>query len=229
MRIPKLVPLSQAAMYEMYIGLVKGGYRGFSAVDLAKILDDKVSAEYAQRALELVFDGGFIAVSFQVDINARHQLNRKGIQEVETRLGDLEHFISKYAQYGKSLLFDIGIDIPDANAESPLEGLGSWQPLPIDRNSLNFKEAIAAIEEAIKEVAQSNGYAASEPEERDSILATLKTGLEALKQEGTIKSSLELLLMRPLKFLKAKFPEAALGVAAQKAIEWLLKILGLGS
>jgi hypothetical protein len=46
-----------------------------------------------------------------------------------------------------------------------------WEPLAIDRDNPAYKEAVAASEAALREIEGSNGYATTEPEERNAIVA----------------------------------------------------------
>jgi hypothetical protein len=56
-----------------------------------------------------------------------------------------------------------------------------WEPLPIDRQSTEFTKAVEAADIALKEIEGSNGYADSNPEERNSIVETIKVNLKNLK------------------------------------------------
>jgi hypothetical protein len=53
-----------------------------------------------------------------------------------------------------------------------------WEPLPIDRETPEYEEAVEATEEAAQVVEQDNGYPANEPEERNQIVDSLKVGLQ---------------------------------------------------
>jgi hypothetical protein len=51
--------------------------------------------------------------------------------------------------------------------------------LPIERDSPQARAAIEFSEAALKEIEQSNGYASTEPDERNGIVETIKGTLNA--------------------------------------------------
>jgi hypothetical protein len=100
-----------------------------------------------------------------------------------------------------------------------------WEPLPIDRTSVGYKEAVEASEAALHEIEASNGYAATEPEERNGIVETIKGNIAALKSGFPSKRSIVEGLLHPFQFISKKFAEASIGEAAKiavvKLIAWL--------
>jgi hypothetical protein len=102
---------------------------------------------------------------------------------------------------------------PVTNARSD-----DWEPLPIDRTSVEYKEAVEASEAALREIETSNGYAASAPEERNSIVETIKGNIAALKFGFPSRRSILEGLLRPFQFISKKFAEASIGEAAKIAV-----------
>jgi len=102
----------------------------------------------------------------------------------------------------------------------------SWEPLIIERQEPAYAEALAKTETAVKAVRSDNGYAATQPGERNEVVKTLETGVEALKNEQPSKGRLRALLGRPLRYLADKFAGGAIGESAKQALEALIKWAG---
>lgn len=100
-----------------------------------------------------------------------------------------------------------------------------WEPIPIEVDGQFVQEAIAAAEHAIEQVEINNGYAATYPEERNSILATMKGTVESMKSGMPSRQSIVAGLLAPLRYLAKKFGEASMGEAAKLAITALSKLL----
>lgn len=100
-----------------------------------------------------------------------------------------------------------------------------WQPLPIDRDSELYKEAMEAATAALREIESSNGYAVDSPDERSAIVATVKGNLEAVKVGSPNRQSVVHGLLKPLQYIAKKFVDSTLGeiakLAAVKLIVWL--------
>jgi hypothetical protein len=101
-----------------------------------------------------------------------------------------------------------------------------WEPLPLDRSSAAYAEAIEASEAALKEIEVSNGYASSEPDERNAIVSTIKGTLEAIKTGFPSKRAIVHGILKPIEYVAKKFPDAAIGTVARIAVTKLLAWLG---
>lgn len=106
---------------------------------------------------------------------------------------------------------------------------GAWSPLKIDRSTSEYEEAINYSEAALREVESSNGYADSEPDERNAIVSTIKGTIDAIKSGSPSKKSIVHSLLKPLQYLAVKFRDASIGeiakVAAVKLVAWLSTLL----
>ena len=104
-----------------------------------------------------------------------------------------------------------------------------WEPLPLDRESSEFKEAMGYSDFALDQIASNNGYAATEPEERNGIVETIRGTIKAIWSGFPSRSQIHAGLIAPLKFIVRKFGDAAMGEAAKQALiaiaTWLAKIL----
>lgn len=106
-----------------------------------------------------------------------------------------------------------------------VENEEGWAPIPVDRDSSKLAEAISASEAALEEIESNNGYAASEPGERDAVVGTLRSGIEGLKSRVVTREFVKSALLKPLGYLSKKFTDSAIGIAAKAAIEALIKLI----
>ncbi|MEA2975863.1 MAG: hypothetical protein QOF19_1383 [Alphaproteobacteria bacterium] len=102
----------------------------------------------------------------------------------------------------------------------------SWEPLPLDRQSTEFAKAVEATDAALKEIETSNGYADSNPIERDSIVEVVRAHLGLLRTGLLSKGQIIEGLIRPLKYIGAKFAEASIGELANRAAKFLWMLIG---
>jgi len=100
-----------------------------------------------------------------------------------------------------------------------------WHPLKIDRSSAEFSNALEEIEEALKKIENDNGYADKYPEERAAILEPAKGTLVAIKEGTPSKEQIDSNLLKPFKYLTKKFADSAIGIAAKKLVEAIIKWL----
>ncbi len=114
----------------------------------------------------------------------------------------------------------------DTTASESLD-TDTWSPLPIERHDGNYISAVDAAEKAMKAIEQNNGYAASEPEERNGIVATIKGTLEAIKTGAPSRRAVVEGLLKPLKYIAKKFADSTMGELAKDAVGWLVKWLFL--
>ncbi len=105
----------------------------------------------------------------------------------------------------------------------------SWEPLPIDRQTDHFKSQLEEVSEQLAIIERDNGYAANEPDERNSILIPAKATVEALREGEVSKDSFLANLFKPMKYLAKKFGDSVIGAAARKIVEigsdWLDKLI----
>lgn len=98
----------------------------------------------------------------------------------------------------------------------------AWEPLQIDRGSGTYRGAIDAVEAAAEAIEGSNGYAESEPDERNGIVHTIRGTLRAVKEGFPSRKSIVHGLLVPLRFIATKFTGAAMGEAAKRAVAALI-------
>lgn len=98
----------------------------------------------------------------------------------------------------------------------------TWTPIVDDNDNSQRKEAISAVEEVIVRVEGDNGFAATNPSARDSILYSLRTGAEMLKNHTPSREQVSALLLKPLKYLGDLFAKHAISELTKKATDKLL-------
>ncbi len=130
----------------------------------------------AKKAVDALVERGLME---WVDTRAdgRFEITAKGLEYVEAQL---EFEDSDIAQFAAHL---------DAWGRANKEADNEWQPLPIDRSAPEYIEAVAELEGVVGVIEGDNGYAANEPDERNSIVWSLKQGLAAIKGRISYKSA----------------------------------------
>jgi hypothetical protein len=98
-----------------------------------------------------------------------------------------------------------------------------WEPLKIDRADVEYQTAVEVSEKAIETIEQNNGYAASEPEERNGIIKVMRGTLDAIKEGTPSRAAVKAGLLQPLRYIAKKFSDSAMGEVAKVAIGALIK------
>jgi hypothetical protein len=140
-----------------------------------------------------------------------YKIARKGIEEVNS-FSDEAYEI---------LMTEIKIVQP---TEKKIES-DKWEPLPLDRQSTEFTKAVEATDIALKEIEGSNGYAGTSPDERNSVVETIKSNLKNLKEGLISKGQIIEGLIKPLTFVASKFAEASIGELAKRAANFLWHLI----
>jgi hypothetical protein len=107
------------------------------------------------------------AETYEVKVDG-YKISRAGIEEVN-KFND---------EIFEVLIEEVVLVSPDTPKKADED---KWEPLPIDRQSTEFAKAIEATDIALKEIESSNGYADSTPDERNSIVETIRSNLRNLK------------------------------------------------
>jgi hypothetical protein len=104
------------------------------------------------------------------------------------------------------------LEIKDRDFDKPDD---EWEPLPLDRDDQNLKEAIKAVEDTIEAVRSDNGYAQTVPEERKYVLDSLNSAARTLKESDTVSVPyLKTYALEPLSRVIRRFGKAAAGATA---------------
>jgi hypothetical protein len=92
-------------------------------------------------------------------------------------------------------------------------------------NGADFHEFEAKMNEVLAELRKSNEIAG---EVRDKVVAEMNAGMTILKSPKPDPRVIDLLLIRPLKYLGDKGGGAAIGALATMALAVLLRMMGIG-
>lgn len=112
-------------------------------------------------------------------------------------------------------------DIP----ETPPADLDTWEPLPIDRSTAEYEAAVDSAQAALSEIESNNGYAASEPDERNGIVESIRGVLKTIQDGIPTKNQIVSGLLAPLKYVAKKFADASMGETAKHAVVAIIKWL----
>ena len=200
----------------------------FGYGEATKLFSGKVSEGYVSKSLDSLVNRELVEAG-----SGGYSITGQGISHVEQSLEDKESTVFKYNKYGDAWLDKQSVgarnegdtaNLSDAETEED-----EWEPLPIDRESQDYKEAIGTLDEAIDVVAGNNGYAESEPDERNNIVESLRQGQTAIKERQPSKAQINALVLQPLNYLVRKFSESTIGeiakVAAVKIVAWLASFI----
>lgn len=184
-------------------------------LEVAKIIKDDFGPTVVE--LEGSTEGKFIdssnAINYLSDIfsdSPFYKANRYGLEWILAAIDEIDKSPNQ---------------APSIDVDSEQLSNDEWQPLPIDREDEHFVEALEAIEEAIEAIEGDNGYAATEPEERNGILYSAKGTLQALKEGTPSREQLISSLLKPFNYIAKKFGDGIIGVAAKKAADLIFSFL----
>ncbi len=97
----------------------------------------------------------------------------------------------------------------------------------LDHNQLTYKEAVAAIEQLIDVVRESNSYRETDAADQERRVAELEAGRRLLGSCWISVATLKATLIGTLTYLASKFADAPIGEAAMWAWTALKHLLGL--
>lgn len=224
--IPKFETFKTAVLYKLYEAAIGSKSSAFQPDKVAEMFNFAVGVGYTHQALQSLEENNWAN-----ETNFYFSITESGILVVQKYLEDRNSLIANYSDLGDDWLLETyavgspSIEYGNTDAASDED----WEPLPIDRKTPEYEVAVEATEEVVRVVEQDNGYAANEPEERNQIVDSLKTGLRWVKEGAPSRAQIGATLLAPLKFLVSKFSGATMGEAAKVAVAAIAKWLGLGS
>jgi len=188
---------------------------GFNAGDIDRLAPGGTPRHISAKAIESLINDRLL----------EGQIGYFGISEDGIRRVDAELAVAGSPMY---ILNRRDTEAPvQHDAQENPDSEGKWEPLPLERDTPAYEDAIQAIENVVDRVKGDNGYAATQPDEHRSIVWSLEAGLDAIKNTLPTRSQVRELLLRPLKFLVAKFASAAIGELARRAAQALAAWAGL--
>ncbi len=103
-----------------------------------------------------------------------------------------------------------------------------WEPLPLERSGPDYEAALEMTEAAYAEISGNNGYAESEPEERERIVWSLSEAVRQMREGMPSRDQILVMAVKPLKYIAEKFSGASMGEAAKAAVKAIWAWLGGG-
>lgn len=229
----RLVPLSRIILCKLYFAHVNDDSREqFSVEDIRQMFSVPVSANMVRSAADYLRGEPYRETNYVTRHTPKagtkqysYKITERGIMHVEQEFRRRDSDLSYFRQHGDDALDDVaGIDsIFMTDEERAIAD--PWIPLPIDREETSYAETVQELETAIEAIRGDNGYAAKEPAERNAILETLDAGLAWLKEKLPTRSQIMSLLIKPLSWVAARFPESVMGEASKRAAQKLLDYL----
>jgi hypothetical protein len=228
----RLVPFSRVILYKLYICHLDNDHKSeFSVADVAQAFSVPVSRNLVSSALDFLRNKNYN----EGPLVTRHRkpgadvyvfrIAPEGFRAVEEALRNKSSDIAYLHENGDEVLDEIaGIDSLFLSREDLLDH-DPWSPLPIDREDPSYTEAATEVEAAIEVIRADNGFAASHPEQREGILATLEEGLAWLKDRAPTRAQIFSLLISPLQWVSTNFSKAVIGEAAKKAAQKVVDLL----
>lgn len=159
------------------------------------------------------------SVKEESNIVQGYSITRAGIMTVESWDNDTYDRMSE----GVNFLDESGATDSDsslADGESRQEE--EWEPLPLERSGEKYEAAATSVETALEEIEGNNGYASTEPEERNQIIWSIKNGLSQIRDGLPNREQVTTMLLKPLRYIARKFADASMGEAAKAAVSKLL-------
>jgi len=195
-------------------------------------VNDNLSGESIDESLERIRSNGYVhsidddwadkyfilSDKFHEKYSARAELKSSPLQKIE-HLG-LGWCCSAIDNYWESPQHISDPVLREADVISETEA-DTWEPLPIDRDAPDYHAAVEAIEEAAEAIRRDNGFAATEPEKRDSVVEALNTGLDWIKSKSPTLEQVNSTVRAALRYASKKFGDSGVGQITKKAIEAL--------
>jgi hypothetical protein len=226
----RLVPFSHLVLYKLYFcHLNDENLSEFTAYDILASFSVPVSSNLILTALD------FLRTKCHEETPLITRQRREGVyyfrmayggfSVVEDALRTKRSDIAYFHEHGDAALDEIaGINSLFLTQQEALEH-DPWSPLPIDREDPQYLEAVANVEAALDVIRGDNGFAATYPDQREGIIATLEDGLACLKDRCPSRAQVFSLLISPLQWLATNFSKAVIGEAAKKAAQSLVDFL----
>lgn len=218
-RVRALIAIVLYKLYELHIN--DDPREKLSLEEICALFQVEVSRNLLRSAIESMRAqrgaNPWVARHGNGEIGHSYSITFAGILAVEEALLRKDSLIRYYSNHGDSVIDEIaGIDSTFKTDEEHAEA-DQWSPLSLDRESEKFIEATKSLEKAIEAIEQDNGFAATYPDERSGILATLQDGLIWLKERAPTRAQVRSFVLSPLQWVIGTFGKSFVGEAAKEA------------
>jgi len=220
---PKLDILAEATLLRLFL-VAQTRDENVKVEEVPALFKLRITRKQTDLALEILQEKKLCTVKVS-PYTSTASVTKLGYLEVEQALEDPSSFFYAYQENGDQWLSETGgvitANSPDIENTSSVD----WEPLPVERDDPQLKQAIVALDAAITEIESDNGYSATEPDERNAVVSSLKTASEALKTQSQIYYfQFRSLIWEPLVKAGKRFGNAATGLSIQAAKEALKEV-----
>jgi hypothetical protein len=216
---------SNDVYFHAYSRFILAALRVLARSDLLEIVSDPYADEFLRPNERTARASQFDPLYDQL-LRKYRALDQAGWVESAMRkivrtfsAGEINEYLNAFA--GQESEISVKDEVAPANELEEQQ----WEPLKIDRDGEKYQEAVASSEAALREIEASNGYAARDPEERNSIVLTISGTLKALREASPSRATVVQGLLVPLRYISKKFSDAALGEIAKVAVAKILAFL----
>lgn len=195
-------------------------YAMFSVPVSKKLLESSIAYMGKDRSPSLISRSGVAG-------NYMFRISSHGILFAEQQLLDKNSLLSYFAAQGDGSLGEVaGFDAIFRIDDGP-RVLEAWTPLNLDRDTAEYNDFIASLDECIEAVRGSNEFSNEFPVERENVLASLEEGRKEIGREGSIiyKSKLHRYFVDPLRWIGAALGKSALSAIANATIQKLITLV----
>lgn len=230
----KFTPLTQGLLAILYECLTGREGKWLSVPSISEGFPVLVSDDYVRTALDELLRKQWAEYDADRDAIA---ISVRGINYAEKQLEKEDSLIAEYHRLGIDDFFlNYGGDPRDTEKAASFESAtiksnkdadldaDAWEPLPLDRDSDSFKQALEASEEAEKIIREDNGFAANYPELRENILWSVGSAINRMREGLITFVQMKTMLIGAFEKVANLFAEGLLKEAAKKAAEklWVL-------
>tara|TARA_R110000787_G_scaffold285173_2_gene400117 strand:+ start:77029 stop:77721 length:693 start_codon:yes stop_codon:yes gene_type:complete len=224
---PHLV--AEVMAYLLFCEATTGGGKSLTGAEILERLPDQTST---QRIIKFAIDELKSRRHVESDIlrgELVYALTRSGFDYVKYRLSLTGTAIKNFSENEEWILSEEQQrdDAPVVENELFIEESSddTWEPLPVERDSKKFVDALVASEEAERALREDNGFAANYPEIRDSVVWSVGSAINQMREGLITSGQVKSMLIAPFQKVASLFSEGLLKEACERAIEKLVALL----
>jgi hypothetical protein len=226
----RLRPVAEYLLYSIYDETMRNDEKSrFSISEISEISSRKIPRNLLVNALDLLRDsdgaGIRLLARHGTKENYEFSITRDGILNIERAINRRNSIPAYLLEEPNADINDIaGFDGLFYNSDER-EDINGWAPLPIDRDTEDYRSTIETLESSLEVICGDNGFAEEFPEQRKGILEAMREDLGWLKEKTPSANVLKRLIIDPMKWIATKFGDSLLGNAGKIAAEKLIKYL----
>jgi hypothetical protein len=204
----------EAILFSCYMAIQRDDLTMISVSILFARLEGRSSANMIELVLKDLQNQAYFSL-WSVD-----EANKEAVYKPTPHL--VKHVEEILSSEGVSLKDKLETIFPK-KYDLPVSGVSdTWSPIKDDSENPAKQRAIEAVQDVIGRLEADNGFAASQPDIRNSILYSLKVGVGMLREYVPSREQITANILKPLKYVGDLFAKHTIGELAKKAIEKLL-------